>query len=105
MFQLADVRWPPKAGSEKAGPGQTRRASAEKETLRLAGLEKRLKVEEHVGHTVTVSGTLAREDRIVTPGVVLPDPPPGTAKPEVGGKASMRILNVASISRVAEGCK
>jgi hypothetical protein len=78
------------------------------ETLRLAGATTRLKLSDHVGHTVSVTGMLAAEDRIVTPGIVLPDAPAGGApgrKPEVGGKSPARVFNVRSVTHVAAECK
>jgi hypothetical protein len=51
------------------------------ETLRLAGGLTRLKLGDHVRHIVSLTGMFAGEDRIVTPGIVLPDAPAGGDKP------------------------
>ena len=73
------------------------------ERLRLAGAATRLKLDAHIGHTITATGMLAPRDPVVTPGIVLPDPPPA-ANP--GSKPPLpRVLNLRSISHVAAECK
>ena len=96
------------AGSTNEGGTQ---AAAQPSTLRLAGNTAQLKLEGHVGHTVTATGMLAPLDPVVSPGVVLPEAQakPGTgagaktgaAKPE----AAVRVLNVRSVTHVAAECK
>ncbi|MGH9372192.1 MAG: hypothetical protein ACRD15_11735 [Vicinamibacterales bacterium] len=125
-FVLANAKWDstprkdPAEGDPDATPPKdrptspttetgARQALPEGETLRLASLDTRLDLSEHVGHTVTVTGTLAREDRVVTPGVVLPDTPrPGdttSRTPQVTGKPPARVLNVRSLTHVAATCQ
>ena len=126
-FLLTGVRWESRSPTTPGGaaghhdqkpahqppakPDATSEAheSKEGETLRLAGIARRQDLQEHAGHTVTITGMLAREDRIVTPGIILPDAPrtgdPKPRKPEVSGKNGPRVLNVRSVTRVSEGCK
>jgi hypothetical protein len=118
MFVLANAKWDVRS----AEPSQTGHHGVPKdrpaanppgtagsgtpsagETLRLAGATARLKLNEHVGHTVTVTGMLAAEDRIVTPGIVLPDTP--NRKPDEGGKPPARVFNVRSVTMVSADCK
>jgi len=81
-----------------------RGASAEK--LRIAGNVAQLKLADHVGHTITASGTLAASDPVVTPGVVLPDPPAGSKPaPKPSADSQLRVLNVRSITHVAGECR
>jgi hypothetical protein len=118
MFVLANAKWdgrsaePSQTGHHGATkdrpaanlPGTTgSEAPAGRGTLRLAGATARLKLNEHVGHTVTITGMLAPEDRVVTPGIVLPDTP--NRKPDEGGKPPARVLNVRSVTMVAADCK
>ena len=118
MFILANAKWDATAGAPGQGghhaapkdrpatkaPGQVgSETSAAGETLRLAGGTTRLKLSEHVGHTVTATGMLAGEDRIVTPGIVLPDTP--NRKPAVDAKPTVRVFNVRSVTMVAADCK
>ena len=82
-----------------------------RESLRLAGAATRLKLDAHIGHTITATGMLAQRDPVVTPGIVLPDPPPApkaNTRPPVhtGGEPPLpRVLNLRSISHVAAECK
>jgi hypothetical protein len=118
MFVLANAKWDARPGAPGQGghhdapndrpasspPGAAGSEIPSKgETLRLAGGTTRLKLNEHVGHTVTATGMLAGEDRIVTPGVVLPDTP--NRKPGVEGKPAVRVFNVRSVTMVAADCK
>jgi hypothetical protein len=78
------------------------------ETLRLAGATTRLNLRDHVGHTVSVTGLLVPEDRIVTTRIVLSDAPGGEKtdrKPEIGGKAPIRVFNERSATHVGAECK
>lgn len=78
------------------------------QSLRLAGAPSKLKLSEHVGHTVTVTGMLAPVDPIVRPAVVLPDAPAGGAprKPDTASNDAMqRVLNVRSLTPVSAACK
>jgi hypothetical protein len=108
-FLLTSVKWEArptgaKTTADHQGPESTatKTAPAEAkstETLRLAGLTARPRLSEHVGHTVTLTGMLAAEDRVVTPGIILPDPPGGgtRGRAPAGREADgPRILNVRS---------
>jgi hypothetical protein len=81
------------------------------ETIRLAGAAEKLKLSEHVGHTVTVTGMIAPRDPVVRPGVLLPDAPRGgdttsrSTAAEDKASAFPRVLNVRSVSHVAGECK
>jgi hypothetical protein len=55
---LANAKWESKFG-------QNKEMAAAGETLRLASLTTRLKLNEHVGHAVSVTGMVVGEDRIV----------------------------------------
>ena len=78
--------------------------------LRLAGSAERLKMRDHVGHTVTVTGMLAPSDPIVRPGVVLPDPQPTgdttsrEREREARAQTGPTVLNVRSLTSVAAKC-
>jgi hypothetical protein len=74
--------------------------------LRLAGNTTQLKLADHVGHTLTATGMLAAADPVVTPGIVLPDPPPGS-KPasRPSSDSQLRVLNVRSVTMVSADCK
>jgi hypothetical protein len=124
-FVLEKVTWRPTDAPNKDGPAHhdatpqrdrpatpataaQREAPAAGASLRLAGADTRLKVGAHVGHTVTVTGILARQDPIVRPAIVLPDQPVGdttsrTAQQE--DKQSLRVLNVKSLVHVEGGCR
>ena len=124
-FVLEKVTWRPTDGPSKDGlahhdaPPQRDRptipaTAAERETpaagatLRLAGAATRLKMGDHVGHTVTVTGILAPQDPIVRPAIVLPDQPVGdTTSRTVQGedKKSPRVLNVRSFTHVEGSCR
>ena len=125
-FLLTGVRWDStntptaKPGAHHAEASATAAGASDapqqvaapqaRESLRLAGAAARLKLDAHLGHTITATGMLARRDPIVTPGVVLPDVPPATSKP--GGSATSptaepppAVLNLRSFSHVAGECK
>jgi hypothetical protein len=112
-FLLANAKWEPKPASGKDAPSRqdarpTQDRTTAGETLRLAGAPARLKLSDHVGHTISVTGTFAGEDRVVTPGIVLPDAPRGdttSRKPEVGGKPPSRVFSVRTLTHVAAECK
>lgn len=124
-FVLEKVTWRPTDGPNKDGlahhdatPQRDRPATpataAQRETpaagatLRLGGAATRLKVGDHVGHTVTVTGILAPQDPIVRPAIVLPDQPVGdtTARTAQGeDKKSPRVLNVRSLAHVEGSCR
>ena len=119
-FMLNGVRWDStntpsgKQGAHHddatAKPADARQPAANaqvRESLRLAGAATRLKLDAHVGHTITATGMLAQRDPVVTPGIVLPDSPPGTKPPvRTGGEPPLpRVLNLRSISHVAAECK
>ena len=92
-----------------AATGQ-RDTPAAGETLRLAGAAARVKIGDHVNHTVTVTGMLAPGDPVVRPGVMLPETPPKgdttSRNPEAGQQESkQRVLNVRSLTHVAAQCK
>jgi hypothetical protein len=94
---------PPPAGAPAANaPG---------ETLRLGGAASTLKLDAHVGHTISATGTIAKRDPVVTPGIVLPDPQPQgdttsrTRDAEVRASAAQRTLNMRSMAHVAAECK
>ena len=93
-----------------AASGQ-RETPAPGETLRLAGAATRLKIKDHLGHTVTLTGMVGPQDPIVRPGVLLPDPP---ARGDTTSRTSParektppepRVLNVRSITHVTDTCK
>ena len=100
--------------AKPSAPAEARQQAAVppvRESLRLAGAATRLKLDAHLGHTITATGMLSARDPVVTPGIVLPDPPPA-AKPgatppaAAGGEPPLpRVLNLRSISHVAEECK
>jgi hypothetical protein len=81
------------------------------ETLRLDGAASTLKLDAHVGHTISATGTIAKRDPVVTPGIVLPDPQPQgdttsrTRDAEVKASASQRTLTMRSMAHVAGECK
>jgi hypothetical protein len=78
------------------------------ETVRLAGAAERLKLSDHIGHTVSVTGMIAPEDPIVTPAVVLPDGPPKgdtTSRTPKSDRPEKYVLNMRSITHVAAECK
>jgi len=131
-FVLEKVTWAPATSGSPAGPAAHHDASPQRdrpttpataaagqrdvpasgETIRLAGAATKLKLGDHVGHTVTVTGMLAPRDPIVRPGIVLPDPAPAgdTTSRTAAAAASkeptgQRVLNVRSITHVAKGCK
>lgn len=118
-FLLTRVKWDARpedtkttAGHHDSEPKGAKTASSDAkatETLRLAGLTARPTLSEHAGHTVTLTGLLAGEDRIVTPGIILPDPAGGAGKterkPQASGKTGPRILNVRSVVKTGEACK
>jgi len=83
---------------------------ASSESLRLAGDVTKLKLADHAGHTITATGMLGPPDPVVTPAVVLPDPPASGGKSASANKPSaadapMRVLNVRSITHVAAECR
>lgn len=73
------------------------------DTVRLAGLTERLMLNDYVGSTVAVTGVFAREDRTVTPGVLLPGTEPA-GRPAVGEGRPARIFTVSRVRQVAAGC-
>ena len=96
------------AAKETADEALQRAAKAPpRESLRLAGAASQLKLANHVGHTITATGMISAADPVVTPGVVLPDGPPGPAKPaaKTAGDAPMRVLNMRSFTHVAAECQ
>jgi hypothetical protein len=118
-FVLQKVAWQSSnAPSTAAGQAPAAAPSSDvppaPENLRLAGAAATLKMDAHVGHTISATGTIGKRDPIVTPGIVLPDPQPqgdttsrtrdaeeATTKP-AGGP---RTLNMTSMSHVAPDCK
>ena len=117
-YTLANITWDGDAAAKDGKAGQHHPASPEggapapssarPQTMRLAGAIERLKVSDHVGHTVTVTGMIASEDPIVTPAVVLPEPPIGdTTSREAAAKDAARrqVLNVRSLTMVKAACQ
>jgi hypothetical protein len=123
-FTLINIKWdaadaPAKnagAHHDTPAPRPTAPAAgarpAQPSTVRLAGPIARLKVNEQVGHLVTVTGMLAMDDPIVTPGVVLPEPTGDTTsrQAEAARRAEAApprppVLNLRSLTRVAAECK
>ena len=101
---------PADSAAKKTADSALQRANAGEaaggETLRLAGNTAQLKLADHVGHTVTATGMLAAPDPVVTPAVVLPDPPAGSKPaPKPPSDSPLRVLNVRSITHVAGECK
>ena len=103
-----------RTGRSAARPRTVVQRAASPENLRLAGAAATLKMDAHVGHTISATGTLAKRDPIVTPGIVLPDPQPQgdttsrtrdaeEAKTKAAG--GPRTLNMTSMSHVAPECK
>lgn len=72
-------------------------------TVRLAGVTGRLMLNDYVGRTVAVTGVFAREDRTVTPGVLLPATEP-RGRPAVSEGRPARIFTVSRVRQVAAGC-
>jgi hypothetical protein len=117
-FVLKSVAWqsvntPTAKPAGEAAPSAASGAAAPAtaESLRLAGAASTLKLDAHVGHTITATGTLAKRDPVVTPGIVLPDPQPQgdttsrTVEAEARAEASLRTLEMRSMSHVAGECK
>lgn len=103
-FTLSNVKW-----EDKMASGQTDKAAPEKktppaagapsstsETLKLAGAPSSVKLSEHVGHTVTITGTIA--DKAGTTGTT------GTATTPPAGAAAAQTLNVRSMKHVSGTC-
>ncbi len=74
------------------------------DTVRLAGVTERLTLNDYVGSTVAATGVFAREDRTVTPGVLLPGTEPG-GRPAVSESRPARIFTVSRVRQVAAGCR
>jgi hypothetical protein len=81
------------------------------ETLRLAGAASKLKLDAHVGHTVTATGMVAPPDPIVRPAVILPETPPRgdttsrqRESPGAPPASFPRVLNMRSFTHVAAQC-
>lgn len=90
----------------------TRETPPAGETLRLAGAAASLKIDQHVGHTVTVTGMLGPADPVVRPPVVLPEPGERgdtTSRTRTSERppadAERRVLNVRSLTHVSGTCK
>ena len=126
-FTLTNVKWtsaatPPKDSAshhdttpQRDRPKTPATATGQGEfpaggTLRLVGATPQLKLDAHVGHTVTAAGMLAPVDPIVRPAVILPDAPATgdttARKPasEAGDASAPRVFNVRSITHVANQC-
>ena len=127
-FTLTGVRWD-STNTPSAKPGghhadasakaatasdspQPVTAPQARESLRLAGAAARLKLDAHLGHTITATGMLVRRDTVVTPGVLLPEAPPAGSKPgattastPAAEPAPPAVLNLRSFSHVAGECK
>ena len=75
------------------------------EKLRIAGNAAQLKLADHVGHTITATGMLGSSDPVVTPGVVLPEPPAGSKPAPKPSDSQTRVLNVRTVTMVSADCK
>ena len=116
-FVLQNVAWKSvnvPTGQEPGAAKPSPSGQATSETLRLAGAASTLKLDSHVGHTINATGTLGKADPIVTPGIVLPDPPPqgdttsrqaAEAEAKAKAGASHRLLLMKSLEHVAPQCK
>jgi hypothetical protein len=115
-FVLKHAAWQSaNAPTGQAAPAPTRTQPSNipptTETLLLAGAASTLKLDAHVGHTITVTGTIAKRDPVVTPGVVLPDPQPQgdttsrTKDAETRAAANLRTFDLRSMTHVAAECK
>jgi len=127
VFVLTNIRWEPNkapkqdvAGHHDSNPQRNRPATpktsatgqtdtpAPRDRLRLAGAAARLEVNEHLGHTVSVTGMLAPEDPVVTPPIVVPDEAAAdkSSRSQSGPAAMQRkqVLNVRSITHVSDTC-
>jgi hypothetical protein len=118
-FVLQKVAWqssnvPSAQAGQPPAPAPSSNVPPAPENLRLAGAAATLKLDAHVGHTISATGTIAKRDPIVTPGIVLPDPQPQgdttsrtRAAEEAKAKAAggPRTLNMTSMSHVAGECK
>jgi hypothetical protein len=100
---------PAESAAKKTADEALQRATTAppRESLRLAGAATQSKLAEHVGHTITATGMVMAADPAVTPGVVLPEPPRGPAKPapKSSGEPPMRVLNLRSFTDVSRECK
>jgi hypothetical protein len=100
---------PADSAAKKTADEALQRAATDKaantESLRIAGNTAQLKLADHVGHTITATGMIAKADPVVTPGVVLPDPPADKKPaPKPSSASPMRVLNVRSFNHVAPAC-
>jgi hypothetical protein len=92
-------------------PRSGRGATAAGAALRLAGAAAKLKLSEHLGHTVTLTGMLVARDPVVRPGVLLPDTAASgdttsrTAAAAEGKDPAPGLLNVRSMTHVAGECR
>jgi hypothetical protein len=113
-FVLKNVAWP----SPTASPNPDHRhqpvppateTPATTETLRLAGAASTPQLEKYVGHTVSATGALARTDRPVTPGIVLPEPQGDTTSrtraAEEQAASTLRIFDMRTMTDVAPQCR
>ena len=99
-------------GASESDAGGKLAVPQSRESLRLAGAAARLKLDAHLGHTITATGMLHRGEPVVTPGVLLPDAPPAAAKPAATTLPATAaepppagVLNLRSFSHVAGECK
>ena len=100
-FVLADVMKPEPKSGEPAPTGTAGATDAEISALkgtklRLIGSPAGIKLAEHVGHTVEVTGALAPKDTKASP---KPAEPAGTSS-----AADMRRLNLKSMKHIATTC-
>jgi hypothetical protein len=120
-FVLNNVTWQSAntpTGTAAAPATKPSSAPPAAESLRLGGAASTLKLDAHVGHTISATGTLLKRDPVVTPGIVLPDPQPQgdttsrardaeerNKDAQARAAASLRTLDMRSMSHVATECK
>jgi hypothetical protein len=111
-FVLTAVKWLDKAAAEKSAVG-TSGADADNSgaTLRLTGTPSGVRMSEHVGHTVEITGTLIDEvspkHEASTPaeaGVQPPAQQPAEPPSRQAAAKSGHTLNVRTIKMIGENC-
>ena len=105
-FVLTNVKWLDKSSTEKSGVGTSGSdTDTSGATLRLVGTPSGVRMSEHVGHTVEITGTLVDE--------VAPRPKPEAAAPanQAGQPPSQQpapksghSMNVRTLKMIGENC-
>jgi hypothetical protein len=108
-FVLTSVKWLDKSSAEKSAVG-TSGSDADNSgaTLRLVGTPSGVRMSEHVGHTVEITGTLidevspkpqAQADEVSPPAQQPTQPPSQQPAPKSG-----HTMNVRTIKMIGESC-